>query len=413
MPEIKDPAIKLFGKTIQLLHPDQHKYCSGDIKNTLEKHHTTKQTEDTSSNNSRSSGTKNDDPKTPTTETETSSKNNTKKDTTISNPNSNEKPLQPDKIIPCPRCNSMDTKFCYYNNYNINQPRHYCKNCQRYWTAGGTMRNTPVGSGRRKNKRSLSASYYRNIILSDSFLKRNGRILNFRDKSQKLVDEKFDVASNLIEKGGKNSLVNLQKYPLQVPCYPTPPWPCPLNSAQYRPVSFYPTPPYWGGAVQVQPTPWIMPIVTPPNDQIAPSSPIGKHSRNDDLESRVMIPKTLRIDDANEAAKRSLWSNNGGFDVLNFILQQPKNEEKLNLNWKVFHDNKHSKTMELTAALRGLNIGDLSDDAKDWLESLPEGEIDSWEIMEDRFLQRFVPASKAAKLQSDINHFVQSSNETL
>ncbi|WOL16357.1 cyclic dof factor 3-like [Canna indica] len=61
---------------------------------------------------------------------------------------------KPDKILPCPRCNSMDTKFCYYNNYNVNQPRHFCKNCQRYWTAGGTMRNVPVGAGRRKSKHS-------------------------------------------------------------------------------------------------------------------------------------------------------------------------------------------------------------------------------------------------------------------
>ncbi|KAG0447674.1 hypothetical protein HPP92_028201 [Vanilla planifolia] len=44
---------------------------------------------------------------------------------------------KPDKVLPCPRCTSMDTKFCYYNNYNVNQPRHFCKNCQRYWTAGG------------------------------------------------------------------------------------------------------------------------------------------------------------------------------------------------------------------------------------------------------------------------------------
>ena len=22
----------------------------------------------------------------------------------------------------CPRCDSMDTKFCYYNNYNVNNP---------------------------------------------------------------------------------------------------------------------------------------------------------------------------------------------------------------------------------------------------------------------------------------------------
>jgi hypothetical protein len=57
-----------------------------------------------------------------------------------------------EKIMACPRCDSLDTKFCYYNNYNINQPRHFCKNCQRYWTAGGTLRNVPVGAGRRKNK---------------------------------------------------------------------------------------------------------------------------------------------------------------------------------------------------------------------------------------------------------------------
>lgn len=38
---------------------------------------------------------------------------------------------KPDKLEPCPRCDSYDTKFCYYNNYNIKQPRHFCKNCQR------------------------------------------------------------------------------------------------------------------------------------------------------------------------------------------------------------------------------------------------------------------------------------------
>ncbi len=58
------------------------------------------------------------------------------------------------KLVACPRCDSLDTKFCYYNNYNVNQPRHFCKNCQRYWTAGGSLRNVPVGAGRRKNKHS-------------------------------------------------------------------------------------------------------------------------------------------------------------------------------------------------------------------------------------------------------------------
>ncbi|CAN6327619.1 unnamed protein product [Urochloa humidicola] len=54
--------------------------------------------------------------------------------------------------LPCPRCRSRDTKFCYFNNYNVNQPRHFCRACHRYWTAGGAIRNVPVGSGRRKNR---------------------------------------------------------------------------------------------------------------------------------------------------------------------------------------------------------------------------------------------------------------------
>ncbi|KAJ4789083.1 Dof zinc finger protein [Rhynchospora pubera] len=61
--------------------------------------------------------------------------------------------------IACPRCNSTNTKFCYYNNYNLSQPRHFCKNCRRYWTKGGALRNIPVGGGTRKNsKRANSAS---------------------------------------------------------------------------------------------------------------------------------------------------------------------------------------------------------------------------------------------------------------
>ncbi|CAI7745327.1 unnamed protein product [Closterium sp. NIES-54] len=54
--------------------------------------------------------------------------------------------------LACPRCSSRATKFCYYNNYNVNQPRHFCRACHRYWTAGGCLRNVRVGSGRRKGK---------------------------------------------------------------------------------------------------------------------------------------------------------------------------------------------------------------------------------------------------------------------
>lgn len=54
--------------------------------------------------------------------------------------------------LKCPRCSSTNTKFCYFNNYNKSQPRHFCKSCKRHWTKGGTLRNVPVG-GCRKHKR--------------------------------------------------------------------------------------------------------------------------------------------------------------------------------------------------------------------------------------------------------------------
>ncbi|KAG5010627.1 hypothetical protein JHK87_019142 [Glycine soja] len=58
----------------------------------------------------------------------------------------------------CPRCGSMNTKFCYFNNYSLSQPRHFCKTCKRYWTHGGTFRNIPVGGGSRKVKRGKTNS---------------------------------------------------------------------------------------------------------------------------------------------------------------------------------------------------------------------------------------------------------------
>ncbi|GAA0152302.1 hypothetical protein LIER_10814 [Lithospermum erythrorhizon] len=67
------------------------------------------------------------------------------------------RPLK-DQVHNCPRCNSTNTKFCYYNNYSLSQPRFFCKACRRYWTAGGSLRNIPVGGGSRKNKRSATTS---------------------------------------------------------------------------------------------------------------------------------------------------------------------------------------------------------------------------------------------------------------
>uniref|UniRef100_A0A0E0DL25 Dof zinc finger protein n=1 Tax=Oryza meridionalis TaxID=40149 RepID=A0A0E0DL25_9ORYZ len=63
----------------------------------------------------------------------------------------------PEPGLKCPRCDSTNTKFCYFNNYSLSQPRHFCKTCRRYWTRGGALRNVPVGGGCRRNKRTKSS----------------------------------------------------------------------------------------------------------------------------------------------------------------------------------------------------------------------------------------------------------------
>ncbi|KAK4763118.1 hypothetical protein SAY87_012923 [Trapa incisa] len=75
---------------------------------------------------------------------------------------------QHEQALECPRCESTNTKFCYYNNYSLSQPRYFCKSCRRYWTKGGTLRNVPVGGGCRKTKRSSSSSSKRISISATS-----------------------------------------------------------------------------------------------------------------------------------------------------------------------------------------------------------------------------------------------------
>ncbi|XP_061352530.1 dof zinc finger protein DOF3.4-like [Gastrolobium bilobum] len=69
--------------------------------------------------------------------------------------------------LPCPRCDSTNTKFCYYNNYNYSQPRHFCKSCRRYWTHGGTLRDIPVGGASRKNSK-RSRTHHATVTSSSS-----------------------------------------------------------------------------------------------------------------------------------------------------------------------------------------------------------------------------------------------------
>ncbi|KAG1342524.1 cyclic dof factor 3 [Cocos nucifera] len=306
---------------------------------------------------------------------------------------------RPDKILPCPRCSSLDTKFCYYNNYSVNQPRHFCKHCQRYWTAGGTMRNVPVGAGRRKIKN--SASQFRHVsVYNATFqtvrpevtdpihhppLKPNGSVLSFgsdaplcesmasvfnlANKTLKNCDQNgfhrpeeqvapFSAVENGDDQPSGSSatasnssgdgicanqqeqvIQNCQGFPAQIPYINgSSPWPYPLSPvpafcpSNHPPFSFYPAPAYWSCAVPgTCSIPWISPPTSSSNGSSGAGSnspTLGKHSREGEVldyansekgdslkqinqERCLWIPRTLRIHDPKEAAKRSIWATMG------------------------------------------------------------------------------------------------------
>ncbi|GAV86210.1 zf-Dof domain-containing protein [Cephalotus follicularis] len=343
---------------------------------------------------------------------------------------------KPDKIIPCPRCSSLDTKFCYFNNYNVNQPRHFCKNCQRYWTAGGTMRNVPIGAGRRRNKQ--FASQYRQIMVSTDGVpitrietqdSANNQILSAGESraafkpignetvlkfgSEAPLCESMETVLNLGDQKryGEIGSVNREQIreepscgssmtassihanespvnimhkelvsmpgscnelstPHSVPFYPVPPWvvhwnpgsndvasmpAAPYSSAQAVPNSSNPNgvqlcptsmlavpgfcPPniplqfiaasYWGCIPVWASGTGNMPL-TSSNNCLSPSSSasnnccsgngsptLGKHSREATIMEEqqigkcILVPKTLRIDDPDEASKSPIWETLG------------------------------------------------------------------------------------------------------
>ncbi|XP_010503351.1 PREDICTED: cyclic dof factor 3-like [Camelina sativa] len=404
MMESRDPAIKLFGTKIPFPavvqlpvtvdeEEEEDDWSGGDggeDKSVYNK--VTPELSDNKKNkncNDRSLNSSNESkPETGDKEEETSTDQIENSDSPEEQTTADGKTLKkPTKILPCPRCKSMETKFCYYNNYNINQPRHFCKACQRYWTAGGTMRNVPVGAGRRKNK-SSSSSHYRHITITEALeatrldpgLQANTRVLSFGldarqqhaapmtpvmklQGNQKVlngaqngfhgvpdqrlvarrvengddcssgssvttsnnhsVDESRAQSCRVVEPQMNNNNNNSMN---GYACIPGVPWPYTWNPAM-PPPGFYPPPGY--------PMPfypyWTIPMLSPhqtssPMSQKGSntnSPTLGKHPRDEesarlDNETErkqrngcVLVPKTLRIDDPNEAAKSSIWTTLG------------------------------------------------------------------------------------------------------
>ncbi|KAE8694454.1 Detected protein of unknown function [Hibiscus syriacus] len=401
MSEPKDLAIKLFGKTIPLPEKSSNAVvaatiskipvmCNGDSINNDKKFdqnhghccYTNEETEDEKNilvdrrieneNDRKEDRSKQIDNAPPVASEEVmnpeaSDKSNAlsieKEDTAIetcnvdedqsetSNP---EEKAKCNKVLPCPRCNSRDTKFCYYNNYNVSQPRHFCKNCQRYWTAGGTMRNVPVGAGRRKSKN--SSSHCRHVIVSEPLRNAPNSTVTFASNTFGNASPTQDIpVSNGVVCSNRSSVPTLSdkvstagshdqtmpscpSFPPNMPCFPGFFSPYSWNSARWSspvppptfgpPMLFCPTASYWGCSI---PTTWNVPWLHLPSSdtQTAPSwgsnSPsLGKHSRDENIgkpnntgedepekendgERCLPIPKTLRINDSGDASRSSLF----------------------------------------------------------------------------------------------------------
>ncbi|KAL5055180.1 hypothetical protein RYX36_035862 [Vicia faba] len=367
MSEVKDPAIKLFGRTIplpliisndssssspsssppQFISAIQQEEPSRKELSTAQDEEAFQQTAEDLKSLAASSVMLENPPKTPSAETENSlpkaSTNGEQSEASVSEDKTLKKP---DKIIPCPRCNSMDTKFCYFNNYNVNQPRHFCKKCQRYWTAGGTMRNVPVGAGRRKNKTSPTA-HYRHLIIpegvkvnspnglhgsvlafdSDSPLCNTmSSVLKIGERTPNCVPNGFHyptgppntfvsysgeddhsigvsvtTSTSSERKVHTDTNVSMDKrvegFPPQLQYIQSPLLPYPWNSAMppptfcppNYPLAFYPPPAYWGCV----PPPWNIPCLSPNSPSVNQSdSPqylptLGKHSRDGNIITSV------------------------------------------------------------------------------------------------------------------------------
>ncbi|KAI4303791.1 hypothetical protein MLD38_039384 [Melastoma candidum] len=367
MQEPKDPAIKLFGKEIPLS-------SSSSDTTSVEKEDWDEEPADETETKKRSS-----------VETSETTRRSSIIDASLDSvtmeaaavdqggttkPKSSKTMKKPDKVLPCPRCNSTNTKFCYYNNYNVHQPRHFCRSCQRYWTAGGNMRTMLVGAGRRKTK--STSSHYRHISISEELravetdaaangIRRpvlkyhDGTVLNFGGIDPPILDSTASIlngtdkkALNGLTSGPKSGkrrftnsngedgdnrsgdstvsalnsnnegTANINFHP-HIPGIPGIPWPYPWNYLAVLPPSTpcpagFSTPFYHPTFLNCSfLSNWNLPSLVPSHG--VPDSPAGELLDSENPTKRrnasVLVPKTLRVDDPKEAAKSTIWSTLG------------------------------------------------------------------------------------------------------
>ncbi|KAL2523410.1 dof zinc finger protein DOF5.4-like [Forsythia ovata] len=65
-------------------------------------------------------------------------------------------PEQPSFEVP--QCDSLNTKFCYYNNYNLSHSRHFCKSCRKTKQSKPKYNTSSVADGPSERKSSSHSS---------------------------------------------------------------------------------------------------------------------------------------------------------------------------------------------------------------------------------------------------------------
>lgn len=254
----------------------------------------------------------------------------------VSSTEPKKKPDYKDKVLPCPRCDSLETKFCYYNNYNVNQPRHFCKNCQRYWTAGGTLRNVPVGAGRRKNKHNTNVNINNNSPAGACTF-RNDHI-NTHGHAQS-INSCFPIPIPAIESAFKSSILSfgLQNYNSNFPATGTqvlyniskPSWRSTASTSDIGQMGIahdsksIETPLETDGNWQINMNANAKTSTTSSShvcnniwgshqQNLLWGSALGKRSRSDhqqDTSAAILVPRTLRIDDSQEPIQNTILRN--------------------------------------------------------------------------------------------------------
>ena len=128
------------------------------------------------------------------------------------------------------------------------------------------------------------------------------------------------------------------------------------------------------------------------------------------------------VDDASSIRRPPVKANN--FEIKSMMIQMIQSTIQFSGH---MHDDPNAHISNFLELCDTFKINGVSDDAirlrlfpfslwdkaKNWLHSLPAGSITTWDVLAQKFLAKYFPPSKTAKMRNDITSFMQMDMETL